>query len=179
MTLKLGRKSIQSRLWRFDSGLFGGAGGRGCWVAFRFRQTTSVPRKMTRLKESFVDAENCNSRHTLFRIQRLSANPIAFGITVAVCGTGPARPASSKCHDFTVDHGLSSGVRGGSTGKKKKKIVSYIAVRSGNFAQACLRQQLKEFCTLSIASEANGRRSVTSLVSVGVLEFFIHWASVS
>lgn len=59
---------------------------------------------------------------------------------------------------------------GGSTGKKK--IVSYIAVRSGNFAQACLRPQLKEFCTLSIPSEANGRRSVTSLVSVGVLEFF-------
>lgn len=60
----------------------------------------------------FLPTENYNSRHACFRIWRILTNQMHFGITVAVRGTGPARPASSKCHDFTADHRFSSGVRG-------------------------------------------------------------------
>lgn len=52
----------------------------------------------------------------------------------AMSGTGPARLASSKCHDFTAEHGFSSGVKGRAVGrrrekkeKKKNPLVSQIA----------------------------------------------------
>lgn len=90
----------------------------------------------------FMDVKNYISQYARFRLGSIPANEKPSGFMVAMWGTGPARLASSKCHDFTVDHGFSSGVRRESTGKR---LVSQIAGNQEAFHRSHLVYKLQLF----------------------------------
>lgn len=65
--------------------------------------------------------EDYKSQRAHFRLGRVTANQKRPGFMAALRGAGPTRLASSKCHDFTADHGSSSGARGTASGERKEE----------------------------------------------------------
>lgn len=111
-----------------------------------------------------------------------SSQPIgSFGFIVDVWGTGPARLASSKCHDFTADHG-SSGVRGGAPlekkKKKKKKNQLSWSIEEPFHRSHLISNPKPVFCPQPVPFFKKtyvALPGASSAVSVGFLENFIHW----
>lgn len=96
---------------------------------------------------------------------------MCFGITVAVCGKGPARSASSKCHDFSRPRTLHRS-EGGSTGKKKRLLAEslYELVSLHGRVFVC---NSNNFAPSSFPLKQADVAQSQAKVSVGVLEFVL------